>query len=193
MITGESIPLEKKSGDEVIGATINKTGSFKFRATKVGKETALAQIIKLVQEAQGSKPPIARLADVIASYFVPAVIIISVITFIVWYMFGPEPSFYIRTLEFCCCPDYCLPMRIGPCNTNIRNGRHRKGRYEWHTISQRRGTGNSAQVKCCYFRQDRDAYKRRAISDGYNRGEGQGSRGIEKEILLFAASAEKGF
>ena len=89
MITGESIPVEKKAGDEVIGATINKTGSFKFRATKVGKETALAQIIKLVEEAQGSKPPIARLVDVIASYFVPAVITISIITFIGWYLLDP--------------------------------------------------------------------------------------------------------
>ena len=113
MITGESIPLEKKSGDEVIGATINKTGSFKFRATKVGKETALAQIIKLVQEAQGSKPPIARLADVIASYFVPAVIIISVITFIVWYMFGPEPSFTYALLNFVAVLIIACPCALG--------------------------------------------------------------------------------
>ena len=86
MVTGEAIPVEKKSGDKVIGATINKTGTFKFKATKVGKETILAQIIKLVEDAQGSKPPIARLADQIASYFVPAVIGIALLTFIVWFL-----------------------------------------------------------------------------------------------------------
>ncbi|MFQ5466039.1 MAG: copper ion binding protein, partial [Thermodesulfobacteriota bacterium] len=74
MISGESMPVEKKVGDGVIGATMNKTGSFRFRTTKVGRETALAQIIKMVEDAQGSKPPIARLADLIASYFVPVVI-----------------------------------------------------------------------------------------------------------------------
>ncbi|MFZ3064854.1 MAG: heavy metal translocating P-type ATPase [Nitrospirota bacterium] len=113
MITGESIPVEKKKGDAAIGATINKTGSFKFQATKVGKETALAQIIKLVQEAQGSKPPIARLADVIASYFVPAVIIISVITFIVWYIFGPEPSFTYALLNFVAVLIIACPCALG--------------------------------------------------------------------------------
>ena len=84
MITGESIPTEKNPGVEVIGATLNKTGSFKMKATKVGKETALAQIIKLVEEAQASKPPIAQLVDVVASYFVPAVIVTAILTFIGW-------------------------------------------------------------------------------------------------------------
>jgi len=92
MITGESIPVEKGEGDEVIGATINKTGSFKFKATKVGKDTALAQIVKMVQEAQGSKAPIARLADTVSGYFVPIVMIIAVMTFVIWFDFGPEPS-----------------------------------------------------------------------------------------------------
>src|SRR4030066_122238 len=113
MITGESMPVEKKKGDAVIGATINKTGSFKFQATKVGKETALAQIIKLVQEAQGSKPPIARLADVIASYFVPAVIIIAIITFVVWYIFGPEPSFTYALLHFVAVLFIACPCAVG--------------------------------------------------------------------------------
>jgi Cu+-exporting ATPase len=92
MLTGESLPVSKGPGDEVIGATINKTGAFKFRATKVGKDTALAQIVKMVQEAQNSKAPIARLADVVSGYFVPAVMIIAVLTFVIWYDFGPEPS-----------------------------------------------------------------------------------------------------
>jgi len=85
MITGESIPVEKKKGDTVIGATINKHGSFKFKATKVGKDTVLNQIIKLVEEAQASKAPIQRLADKVSSYFVPAVIIIAILAFISWY------------------------------------------------------------------------------------------------------------
>jgi Cu+-exporting ATPase len=84
MITGESIPSTKKKGDEVIGATINKHGAFKFKATKVGKNTTLARIIKLIEEAQGRKAPIQRFADMISSYFVPAVIIIAIITFIFW-------------------------------------------------------------------------------------------------------------
>jgi P-type Cu+ transporter len=85
MVTGESIPVKKHSGDEVIGATINKTGSFKFKATKVGKDTFLAQIVKLVQQAQGSKAPIQRLADRVTKWFVPAVIAIAIATFILWY------------------------------------------------------------------------------------------------------------
>lgn len=93
MISGEPIPVVKQAGDEVIGATINKTGSFRFRAMKVGKDTTLAQIIRLVEQAQGSKAPIQRLADVIAGYFVPVVIGFAIVTFVVWYIFGPEPSF----------------------------------------------------------------------------------------------------
>jgi len=92
MLTGESMPVKKEPGDDVIGATINKTGSFQFRATKVGKDTALAQIIRLVQEAQGSKAPIQRMADFVASIFVPVVIAIAVVSFIFWLSFGPEPS-----------------------------------------------------------------------------------------------------
>lgn len=86
MLTGESIPVEKSVGDKVVGASINKTGSFKFKAQKVGADTALAQIIKLVEDAQGSKAPIAHIADVVSSYFVPAVITIALISGIVWFI-----------------------------------------------------------------------------------------------------------
>ena len=92
MLTGESLPASKKMGDEVIGATINKTGAFKFRATKVGKDTALAQIVKMVQDAQNSKAPIARLADTISGYFVPIVMILAVWTFVIWFVIGPQPQ-----------------------------------------------------------------------------------------------------
>jgi len=85
MITGESIPIEKKTGDEVIGATVNKTGFLKVKATKVGRDTTLSQIIKLVEEAQIARAPIERLADVVASYFVPVVICVALISFFVWY------------------------------------------------------------------------------------------------------------
>jgi len=88
VITGESIPVEKRVGDEVVGATINKTGVLKFRATKVGADTVLAQIIKLVENALGSKAPIQRLADVVSGYFVPAVLIIATAAFIIWYLLG---------------------------------------------------------------------------------------------------------
>ncbi|MBI4540221.1 MAG: copper-translocating P-type ATPase [Gemmatimonadetes bacterium] len=91
MITGESLPVEKGPGDEVIGATVNRSGSFRFRATKVGKDTVLAQIVSLVRQAQGSKPPIQRTVDLVASYFVPTVMIIAVIAFALWYTVGPEP------------------------------------------------------------------------------------------------------
>jgi Cu+-exporting ATPase len=92
MLTGESLPVSKKQGDEVIGATLNKTGAFKFRATKVGKDTALAQIVKMVQDAQNSKAPIARLADTISGYFVPIVMILAVWTFVIWFVIGPQPQ-----------------------------------------------------------------------------------------------------
>lgn len=86
MVTGESMPVKKQAGDEVIGATINQTGSFKFRATRVGRDTLLAQIVKLVQQAQGSKAPIQKLADRVTGWFVPAVIAIALATFIVWFL-----------------------------------------------------------------------------------------------------------
>ncbi|RMG98841.1 MAG: cadmium-translocating P-type ATPase [Chloroflexi bacterium] len=88
MITGESLPVEKSVGDEVIGATINKQGLLKFEATKVGKETALAQIIRLVEQAQGSKAPIQRVVDQVSAYFVPMVIGIALLTFVIWYLSG---------------------------------------------------------------------------------------------------------
>src|SRR5680860_101736 len=92
MVTGESIPVEKSAGDEVIGATINQTGAFRMRATKVGADSMLAQIVRLVQDAQASKALIQRLADLVASYFVPAVMFIAITTFVLWFVFGPAPA-----------------------------------------------------------------------------------------------------
>jgi P-type Cu+ transporter len=92
MITGESLPVSKKVDDEVIGATINKTSAFVFRATRVGKDTALANIIRLVQDAQGSKVPIQRIVDRVSAYFTPAVMILAIVGFVIWYVFGPAPA-----------------------------------------------------------------------------------------------------
>ncbi len=113
MLTGEPIPVGKHPGDEVIGATMNTTGSFTFRATKVGSETALAQIVRLVEQAQGSKPPIARLADVIAAWFVPVVIVIATITLVVWLVFGPSPALNYALLNFVAVLVIACPCALG--------------------------------------------------------------------------------
>jgi Cu+-exporting ATPase len=108
MITGESIPVEKHVGDEVIGGTMNQHGSFRFRATKVGKDTALAQIIRLVQDAQGSKAPIQRVVDQVSGYFVPAVLMLAVAAAVIWFVFGPQPAaayalvVFVTTLIIAC-------------------------------------------------------------------------------------------
>jgi P-type Cu+ transporter len=99
MITGESIPVTKREGDEVIGATMNTSGSFRFEATKVGEDTTLHQIMSMVEEAQGSKAPIQRLADRISAVFVPAVIGVAAATFVVWLLFGPEPALTFALLN----------------------------------------------------------------------------------------------
>jgi Cu+-exporting ATPase len=113
MISGESIPIEKNTGDQVIGATLNKTGSFKFEARKIGRDTMLSQIINMVQEAQGSKPPIARLADKIASIFVPLVMGIASFTFIVWFIFGPAPALTYALLNFIAVMIIACPCALG--------------------------------------------------------------------------------
>jgi P-type Cu+ transporter len=91
MVTGESLPVEKGVGDGVVGGTLNRAGSFRFRAGRVGKDTVLAHIVEMVRNAQGSKPSIQRTVDVVAGYFVPAVMIVAILTFAFWYTFGPEP------------------------------------------------------------------------------------------------------
>jgi Cu+-exporting ATPase len=98
MVTGESLPVLKQPGDEVIGATINKTGSFQFRALRVGKDTVLAQIVQLVQDAQASKAPIQRLADQVTAWFVPVVIVIAMITFFIWFFVTRNPTLAVVTM-----------------------------------------------------------------------------------------------
>ncbi len=113
MVTGESVPVTKGSGDPVIGSTINSAGGFIFEATKVGKDTMLAQIVRLVQEAQGSKAPIQRLADVVSGYFVPAVIIVAVLTFMGWFVWGPEPAFLLALLNMVAVLLIACPCALG--------------------------------------------------------------------------------
>ena len=113
MITGESIPIEKQVGDEVIGGTLNKTGSFQFRATKVGKDTALASIIRMVKDAQGSKAPIQRVVDLVSGYFVPTVMILGILAFVAWYLVGPEPRIIYATIVLVTTLIIACPCALG--------------------------------------------------------------------------------
>lgn len=113
MLTGESLPIEKSIGDRVYGGTINKAGSFRLKATKIGKETALGQIIRLVEEAQGSKAPIQRLADKVASVFVPSVILIALVTFTAWFFFAPGRSFTVALMNFIAVLIIACPCALG--------------------------------------------------------------------------------
>ena len=113
MVTGESMPVHKKTGSLVIGSTINKFGTFTFQATKVGKDTVLSHIIKMVEEAQGSKAPIQRLADTVSSYFVPVVFAIAVLSFIAWFVFGPQPTFTFALVNFVAVLIIACPCALG--------------------------------------------------------------------------------
>ncbi|MBI2038623.1 MAG: heavy metal translocating P-type ATPase, partial [Candidatus Nealsonbacteria bacterium] len=113
LVTGESMPVTKEAGSKVIGSTINISGALTFRATKVGSETLLAQIIKMVEQAQASKAPIQRLADIISGYFVPSVIGIAILTFIVWLIFGPSPAFIFALVNFVAVLIIACPCALG--------------------------------------------------------------------------------
>ncbi len=113
MVTGESIPVSKTVGDTVIGATLNQTGAFRFEATKVGADTMLSQIIKLVEQAQGSKAPIQRLADMVSSYFVPTVMFIAITTFATWFVLGPAPAFTLALVAAVAVLIIACPCALG--------------------------------------------------------------------------------
>ncbi len=188
MVTGESIPVEKNPGDRVIGATFNKMGTFKFKATKVGKDTMLSQIIKMVEEAQGSKPPIARLVDVIASYFVPAVIGIAVITFIVWLFWGPSPALTYALLNFVAVLIIACPCALGLATpTSIIVG---TGKGAENGVLIRGGEALETAHKLTAIVMDKTGTLTRGQPsvtdiipfDGYK----------EEDVLRYAASAEKG-
>ena len=113
MVTGESMPVEKKEGDSVIGSTVNGTGSFLMKAERVGKETLLSQIVRMVNEAQRSRAPIQNLADKVASYFVPAVVGVSILTFIIWVIWGPEPRFEFALINMVAVLIIACPCALG--------------------------------------------------------------------------------
>lgn len=113
MLTGESLPVDKKAGDNVVGATLNKYGAFRFQAAKVGADTALAQIIRVVEEAQGSKAPIQRFADVVSGYFVPAVVGLAILTFIGWYFFFDAGNFSHALVNFTAVMVIACPCALG--------------------------------------------------------------------------------
>jgi Cu+-exporting ATPase len=188
MITGESIPVEKNKGDEVIGATINKTGSFRFEATKVGKETALAQIIKLVEEAQGSKAPIQKLADIISAYFVPAVIGIATLTFILWFFIGPPPALTYALLNAVAVLIIACPCALGlatPTAIMVGTG---KGAENGVLIRSAEALETAHKIKAIILdktgtlTQGQPAVTDIVTVGGFN----------EQELLSMAASAEQG-
>jgi Cu+-exporting ATPase len=113
MISGEPIPVTKRPGDTVVGATINQTGAFRYRATKVGADTMLAQIIRLVEQAQASKAPIQRLADLVSSYFVPAVVVVAIWTFVTWFLVGPDPAFTLALVSAVAVLIIACPCALG--------------------------------------------------------------------------------
>jgi Cu+-exporting ATPase len=113
MVTGESMPVAKRPGDQVIGATVNQTGAFRFRATKVGRDTMLAQIVRLVQAAQASKAPIQRLADQVSAWFVPAVVAIAVATFVVWFDLGAAPALTVALVSAVAVLIIACPCALG--------------------------------------------------------------------------------
>jgi Cu+-exporting ATPase len=113
LLTGEPVPVDKTQGDRVTGGTVNTTGSFTFRADKTGRDTTLAQIIKIVEQAQMHKPPVQRIADTIAAWFVPVVISIAVITFLVWFFLGPKPSLTIALMNFISVMIIACPCALG--------------------------------------------------------------------------------
>ncbi|MEG3637630.1 heavy metal translocating P-type ATPase [Magnetococcus sp. PR-3] len=126
MLTGESMPCERGVGDRVTAGTINQNGTFTLLADRVGQETVLARIIQLVQEAQGSKPSIARLADRIAAWFVPVVLLVGVVTFVVWWLFGPEPALTYGLLNFVSVLIIACPCALGlatPTSIMVGTGR----------------------------------------------------------------------
>ena len=113
MVTGESMPASKGPGDEVIGATLNASGAFTYRATRVGADTVLAQIVRLVQEAQGSRAPIQRLADAVTGIFVPIVLAVATLTFVAWYVAGPAPAFNLALLNTIAVLIIACPCALG--------------------------------------------------------------------------------
>ncbi|MGQ9555330.1 MAG: heavy metal translocating P-type ATPase [Anaerolineae bacterium] len=188
MVTGESMPVDKQEGDLVIGATVNRTGAFRFRATKVGKDTMLAQIIKLVEEAQGSKAPIQRLADKVTGIFVPVVIGIAMFTFIAWLIFGPPPSLTFALVNFVAVLIIACPCALGlatPTSIMVGTG---KGAENGILIRSGEALETAHKIKAIIFDKTGTLTQGRPALTDILAGNGFG----EDELLALAASAERG-
>ncbi len=167
MLTGEPIPVEKGAGDGVIGATLNTSGSFVMRAERVGPDTTLAQIVSLVERAQGSKAPIQRLADRVTGWFVPAVLAVAALTFAIVARLRAVAEPAVRAVDRDRRPHHRLPVRDGPRHADRDHGRHRQGRRERHPHPRRRGPRGRAARHRRRPRQDRHDHRRPA--DGHRR------------------------
>jgi len=192
MVTGESIPSDKTKGDTVIGSTINKTGTFVYKATKVGQETMLSQIIKLVEEAQGSKAPIQRLADLVSSYFVPIVIILAIITFALWYILGPTPSFLFAMLNTVAVLIIACPCAMGlatPTAIMVGTGR---GAENGILIKDAKSLETAHKIDTVIFDKTGTLTKGKPeVTDIVSTSQVKGF-GPARSVLQLAASLEKG-
>lgn len=162
MVTGEPVPVSKTAGERLIGATVNGTGSLLMKAEKVGADTLLAQIVNMVAEAQRSRAPIQKLVDIVSGYFVPAVVMIAIITFVVWGDVGTGAAPCPRGNQRGGRTDHRLSLCAGSRDANVHHGRHRQGRDGWRADQERRGAGDHAQGRHAGGRQDRYADRRQA-------------------------------
>ena len=165
MLTGESLPIEKGAGDSVYGATVNGAGAFTFRAAKVGAQTLLANIIRMVEEAQVSKAPVQRTVDVVASYFVPAVLAIGFAAFVLWYALGPTPSLSYALMTFVAVLIVACPCALGLAHADGHRRWHGRGRLPRRADPHRRGLGTGPLRNHGRPRQDRNAHRRQACPD----------------------------
>ena len=160
MITGEPIPVEKTKDSKVTGGTVNGTGSVVMKAERVGSDTLLAQIVRMVSQAQRSRAPIQRLADIVAGYFVPAVVLIALITFVAWAWFGPEPALAYGLLNAVARADHRLPLRARLGNADVDHGRGWTGRNGRRVDQKCRGVGGSRKNRHIGGGQDRNLDRR---------------------------------
>lgn len=192
MVTGESLPVDKTKGDSVVGATINKTGTFTYKATKVGSDTMLAQIIKLVEEAQGSKAPIQRLADIVSSYFVPIVIMLAFATFGLWYIFGPQPAFLFALLNTIAVLIIACPCAMGlatPTAIMVGTG---KGAEHGILFKDAASLETANQITTIVFDKTGTLTKGKPEVTDIIRIRKQESGSKDEDILGLAAAIEKG-
>ncbi|MEG0679292.1 MAG: heavy metal translocating P-type ATPase [Carnobacterium sp.] len=187
MLTGESMPIEKKPGDKVIGASMNKTGSFHYQATKVGKDTAISQIIKLVEDAQGSKAPIAKLADQISGVFVPIVIVLAILSGLAWFLLGQESWIFALTITISVLVIAC-PCALGlatPTAIMVGTG---KGAENGVLIKSGGALETTHKIETIVFD------KTGTITEGKPKvTDIVTKKGLsESDLLILAASAEKG-